>query len=278
MGFQQGLSGLNAASKNLDVIGNNVANASTVGFKSSRAEFEDVYAAALSGAGVNNVGIGVNVSAISQQFTQGNVSTTENPLDLALNGPGFFQVTDGLNPTLYTRNGQFKVDREGFIVNNDNLKLVGYPADGQGVIQPGIARALQLPTAGIDPNQTSEIALEFNLDSRLKTTSPAGTTGVLLDDPTTYNNATSLSVFDAKGQEIALTLYIQKGEVDVDGNTPWHVYATANGVPLAVDSAGNAIAVDAENNPQTPWTTMIFPRTGGAPTTPRWSTTRRAAC
>jgi flagellar hook protein FlgE len=268
MGFQQGLSGLNAASKNLDVIGNNVANASTVGFKSSRAEFEDVYAAALSGAGVNNVGIGVNVSAISQQFTQGNVSTTENPLDLALNGPGFFQVTDGLNPTLYTRNGQFKVDREGFIVNNDNLKLVGYPADGQGVIQPGIARALQLPTAGIDPNQTSEIALEFNLDSRLKTTSPAGTTGVLLDDPTTYNNATSLSVFDAKGQEIALTLYIQKGEVDVDGNTPWHVYATANGVPLAVDSAGNAIPVDAENNPQTPWTTMIFPRTGGAPTTP----------
>jgi flagellar hook protein FlgE len=268
MGFQQGLSGLNAASKNLDVIGNNVANASTVGFKSSRAEFEDVYAAALSGAGVNNVGIGVNVSAISQQFTQGNVSTTENPLDLALNGPGFFQVTDGLNPTLYTRNGQFKVDREGFIVNNDNLKLVGYPADGQGVIQPGIARALQLPTAGIDPNQTSEIALEFNLDSRLKTTSPAGTTGVLLDDPTTYNNATSLSVFDAKGQEIALTLYIQKGEVDVDGNTPWHVYATANGVPLAVDSAGNAIPVDADNNPQTPWTIMIFPRTGGAPTTP----------
>lgn len=111
MGFQQGLSGLNAAAKNLDVIGNNVANASTVGFKASRAEFQDIYAAALNGAGVNQVGIGVNLGAVAQQFTQGNISTTENPLDLAINGPGFFQVTDGVNPTVYTRNGQFKIDR-----------------------------------------------------------------------------------------------------------------------------------------------------------------------
>src|SRR5262245_7049988 len=121
MGFQQGLSGLNAASKSLDVIGNNIANASTVGFKASRAEFEDVYAAALNGAGVNKVGIGVNLAAVAQQFTQGNITTTENPLDLALNGGGFFQVTDGQNPTIYSRNGQFKLDREGFIVNNDGL-------------------------------------------------------------------------------------------------------------------------------------------------------------
>lgn len=268
MGFQQGLSGLNSASKNLDVIGNNIANASTVGFKSSRAEFEDIYAAALNGAGVNKVGIGVNLAAVAQQFTQGNITTTENPLDMALNGPGFFQVSDGINPVLYTRNGQFKVDREGFIVNNDNLKLIGYPADGLGVIQPGIAKPLQLPTAGIDPARTTEIKLEFNVDSRVRTTSPPGTTGILLDDPTTYNNATSLSVYDAKGQEVALTLYLQKGEVDIDGNTPWHVYATANGVPLAVDSAGNGIPVDADNNPQTPWATIIFPRNGGAPTFP----------
>jgi flagellar hook protein FlgE len=268
MGFQQGLSGLNAASKNLDVIGNNIANASTVGFKASRAEFEDIYAAALNGAGLNKIGIGVNLAAVAQQFTQGNITTTENPLDMALNGPGFFQLTDGLNPIVYSRNGQFKVDREGFIVNNDNLKLVGYPADGLGVIQPGIARALQLPTAGIDPQQTSEIKLEFNLDSRARTTSPPGTTGVILDDPTTYNNATSISVYDAKGQDVALTLYFQKGEVDAAGNTPYHIYATANGTPLAVDSLGNAIPVDADNNPQTPWLTMIFPRAGGGPVQP----------
>jgi flagellar hook protein FlgE len=273
MGFQQGLSGLNAASKNLDVIGNNIANASTVGFKASRAEFQDVYAAALNGAGSNNVGIGVNVGAIAQQFTQGNVTTTANPLDLALNGGGFFQLTDGINPTLYSRNGQFKVDREGFIINNDNLKLLGYPADGLGVIQPGIAQPLQLPTAGIDPNESSEIRLEFNVDSRAATTSPTGGLGIILDDPRTYNNATSLSVFDAKGQDIALTLYVQKGEPVLDGNgelvnTPYHIYATANGEPLQVDYAGNPIGVDADGNPTTPWTTVVFPRNGGSPEFP----------
>ena len=268
MGFQQGLSGLSAASKSLDVIGNNVANASTAGFKASRAEFNDVYAAALSGAGVNNVGIGVGLAAVAQQFTQGNISTTDNPLDLAINGQGFFQVTDGLNPRLYSRNGQFKVNREGFIVNNDQLKLLGYPADGTGVIQPGIAQPLQLPTSGIDPAQTQSIRLEFNVDSRVATTAPVGTTGLILNDPSTYNNATSMSVFDVKGQEIALTLYFQKGEVTVAGDTPWHVYATANGTPLEVDSAGAAIALDVDGNPQTPWTTIIFPRTGGAPTQP----------
>ena len=269
MGFQQGLSGLNAASKNLDVIGNNVANASTVGFKSSRAEFADVYAAALSGAGVNSVGIGVGLAAVAQQFTQGNITTTENPMDLALNGAGFLQFTDGQSPTVYSRNGQLKVDRAGFIVNNDNLKLLGYPADGTGVIQPGIAGPLQLPTAGIDPQQTTEAKIEFNLDSRAATTAPAGGTGIILNDPTTYNNATSMSFYDAKGQEVALTLYFQKGEIDPGGGgNIWHVYATANGAPLQVDSAGNGIGVDVDNNPLTPWTTMIFPRTGGAPTQP----------
>ncbi len=274
MGFQQGLSGLNAASKNLDVIGNNVSNASTVGFKSSRAEFSEVYAAALNGAGVNTVGIGTSVAAVAQQFTQGNVTTTENPLDLALNGQGFFQVTDERSPVQYSRNGQFKVDREGFVVNNNGLKLLGYPADGSGVVQPGVSRPLQLPTAGIDPQVTTDIKLEFNLDSRAKTTSPLATTGIVLKDPKTYNNATSMSVYDAKGQEVALTLYFQKGEPVADqltglvNNNVWHLYATANGKPLAVDSAGNGIPLDANNNPQTPWTTLIFPANGGAPTQP----------
>jgi len=118
MSFQQGLSGLNATSKNLEVIGNNVANANTYGFKSARAEFADMYATSMSGTGTNNIGIGVNLAAVAQQFTQGNIVTTENPMDLSLNGAGFFQVTDGRSPITYTRNGQFKVDREGFVVNN----------------------------------------------------------------------------------------------------------------------------------------------------------------
>lgn len=173
MGFQQGLSGLNATSKNLEVIGNNVANANTYGSKVARAEFNDVYAAALSGAGTQPIGIGTNLAAVAQQFTQGNITTTSNPMDLAINGAGFFQVSDGTNPATYTRNGQFKVNRDGYIVNNSGDRLMGYPADALGRIQPGQASAIQLPTGGIDPNQTSTVALEMNLDARLGSTNPA---------------------------------------------------------------------------------------------------------
>ena len=173
MSFQQGLSGLNATSKNLEIIGNNIANANTYGSKAARAEFSDVYAAALGGTGGSAIGIGTNLSAVAQQFTQGNITTTSNAMDLALNGAGFFQVTDGKSPVTYTRNGQFKVDREGYIVNNAAQRLMGYPADGLGQIQPGQAAAIQLPTGGIDPNVTSLIAMEMNLDARLASTNPA---------------------------------------------------------------------------------------------------------
>src|SRR5882724_700392 len=155
MSFQQGLSGLNASAQSLDVIGNNIANSGTYGSKSSRAEFSDVYSSAINGSGLNAVGIGVRLTSVAQQFTQGNITTTDNPTDLAINGGGFFQVSDGVNPARYSRNGQFKVDREGFIVNNDQLRLVGYPADGTGQIQPGASQPLQLPTAGIAPQATT---------------------------------------------------------------------------------------------------------------------------
>ena len=125
MSFQQGLSGLNASSKNLEVISNNIANANTFGAKTSRAEFSSVYATALNGSGTNQVGIGTALQAVAQQFTQGNVSTTENPMDLAINGPGFFQISDGNSPVTFTRNGQFKVDRDGYIVNNSQERLLG---------------------------------------------------------------------------------------------------------------------------------------------------------
>ncbi len=253
MSFQQALSGLNAASRNLEVIGNNVANANTFGAKSSRAEFADMYAAAMNGAGANAIGIGVNLGAVSQQFTQGNITTTDNPMDLAINGSGFFQVSDGMNPVMYTRNGQFKVDRNGYIVNNQQMKLVGYPADGTGVIQPGLAVPLQLPTAGINPQPTSEIKVEFNLDSRADVTLPATAPNIVLSDPSTYNNATSMSVYDAKGQDVALTYYFQKTSTDT-----WNVYATANGVPLATTAGGDPAPV----------TTLQFPSNGGTPTSP----------
>lgn len=253
MSFQQGLSGLNATSKNLEVIGNNIANSSTFGAKASRAEFADVYANALNGAGTNPIGIGVALAAVSQQFTQGNITTTDNPMDLAINGAGFFQVTDGVSPPLYTRNGQFKVDRNGYIINNQNLRLMGYPADGTGIIQPGQAQALQLPTAGINPVATANITMEMNLDSRAATTLPAAGPRIQFNDPTTYNNATSMTVYDAKGQDVALTYYYQK-----TGTDQWNVYLTANGSSVLADGAGV---------PQ-PITTLQFPANGGTPTAP----------
>ena len=120
MSFQQGLSGLSAASKNLEVIGNNVANSNTYGEKTSRTEFADMYANAMTGSTANNTdaGIGVQVASVSQQFNQGNITPTGNPLDLAINGNGFFQTQDPSNQTQYTRNGQFKVSSAGNIVND----------------------------------------------------------------------------------------------------------------------------------------------------------------
>ncbi len=252
MSFQQGLAGLNATSKSLEVIGNNIANAGTYGAKQARAEFADMYATAMNGAGANTIGIGVNLAAVSQQFTQGNIVTTENPLDLAINGAGFFQVSDGFNPVMYTRNGQFKLDRDGYVVNNNKQRLMGYPADGTGQIQPGLSVPLRLPTAGITPAATTEMRLEMNLDSRSKTTLPASGPRIDFGDADTYNNATSLTVYDAKGQDVALTYYFQKTATDT-----WNVYITANGQPIASDANGPL-----------PVTTIQFPANGGTPTAP----------
>ena len=249
MSFQQGLSGLNASSKNLEVIGNNVANANTIGAKSSRAEFGDMYASAINGT---SIGIGVNLQAVTQQFTQGNISTTDSPLDLAINGNGFFEVSNG-SQTLYTRNGQFQANKDGFITTNAGLKLVGYPATPDGTIQPGAAAPLQLPTGGVAPKPTSEITLEMNLDSRKATTLPATAPQIDFTNAKTYNDATSVTVFDAKGQDVALTYYFQKAATDT-----WNVYATANGTSAKVDAGGNPL----------PIATIKFPTNGGTPTAP----------
>jgi len=252
MGFQQGLSGLSASSKNLEVIGNNIANANTIGAKASRAEFGDMYAAALNGSGAGTVGIGVNLQAVAQQFTQGNISTTSNPLDLAINGNGFFEVSNG-SQTLYTRNGQFEANKDGFITTNQGLKLVGYPADTNGVILPGAAVPLQLPTGGVAPKETSKNSIEMNLDSRKAVTLPTGTPQIDFTNAATYNDASSVTVYDAKGQDVALTYYFQKAATDT-----WNVYATANGTSVNVDTLGNPLPV----------TTISYPPNGGAPTAP----------
>ncbi|MDQ2927290.1 MAG: flagellar hook protein FlgE [Caldimonas sp.] len=251
MGFQQGLSGLNAASKNLDVIGNNIANANTIGAKVGRAEFADVYANAVSGSS-NQIGIGTTLAAVSQQFTQGNITTTDNPNDVAINGNGFFEVSTKAGAISYSRNGQFKVDNTGFIVNDQGQRLMGYPADASGTIIPGTATALQMPTAGLTPAVTTTIAMELNLDASSGVTLPASGAPVNFADPSTYNNATSQTVYDAKGQSVALTYYFQKASTDT-----WNVYVAANGTPIST-AGGNPAAS----------TTITFPTNGGAPTAP----------
>jgi len=258
MSFQQGLSGLNASSKNLSVIGNNIANANTFGAKSARAEFADMYAAAVSGSGATSIGIGTNMAAVAQQFTQGNLTTTDNPMDLAINGSGFFQMSDGANPVQYTRNGQFKIDRDGFLVNNTQKRLMGYKADATGVIQPGQAVALQLPTAGVEPKVTDRIKISMNLDSRLPVTGRVATPGIDFSDAATYNNATSLTAYDVRGQDVAINLYFQKTDI-VDASGPdsitWNVFATANGLPIGGD-------------PPVPIATLVYPANGTAPISP----------
>lgn len=256
MSFQQGLSGLNATSKSLEVIGNNVANANTYGAKSARAEFSDLYATALNDAGgSSNVGIGVMVAAVTQQFSQGAAVNTENPMDLALNGKGFFQTSGPDGTVSYTRNGQFKADREGYIVNNAGQKLMGYQADGSGTIQPGQAGAIQIPTTGIAPAATAKVGFDVNLDARVAVTAPAPavTPRISFSDASTYNNATSQSFYDAKGQDVSMVYYFQKADTD-----QWNVYVTANGTPVTTDAAGSPL----------PSTTIQFPSNGGTPTAP----------
>ncbi len=163
MTFNTALTGLRAANKELEVAGNNIANASTVGFKQSRAEFSDVFASGVVGGGSDAVGSGVRVSAIAQQFSQGNIGFTENALDMAINGGGFF-VLNNQGAQSFSRSGQFGVNDTGFITDNSGARLQGFSANDAGDLS-GVTSDLQLNTVNIDPRQTSDVNIGFNLDA-----------------------------------------------------------------------------------------------------------------
>ncbi|MBT3067551.1 flagellar hook protein FlgE [Rhodoferax sp. U11-2br] len=223
MSFQTGLSGLNASSRSLDVIGNNIANANTTGMKSSRTEFGDLVASTLGAAGGGGgAGIGVAVSAIAQQFTQGNINTTGNSLDVAVNGGGFFQLTQPDDSTAYTRDGSFKLDKDGYIVTNTGANLMGYPTDTAGKTTSTTVQKMQLPTtAPIPAKATTAITAEFNLDARA-----VEAASVTPPTPrTTYG--TSLTVYDSQGVGVPLNLYFSKAATTTTDN--WDVYDVATG-------------------------------------------------
>ena len=235
MSFQQGISGINAAALNLEVIGNNIANANTVGAKLSRAEFADMYANAASVQGTRNApGMGVTVGAITQQFTQGAIRATDSPLDVAINGGGFFVLgAPGTKDEVYTRNGQFQLDNAGYIVNSSGLQLQGYPIDPATGRAGGVAGPINLPSQGIAPRVTSQIGTQLNLDGRVAYS--ADMPAFSLADSASYSGATSVPVFDQQGNEQVLSMYFRRSS----GSNEWEVYAALNGAPVPAPAAGD---------------------------------------
>ena len=234
MSFQTGLSGLTAASRNLEVIGHNIANANTTGMKASRAEFAEVYASALGATGGANAGIGVQVAAVTQLFTQGNLKMTGNQLDLAINGAGFFKVNAPDGTPLFTRNGEFKLDKDGFIVTNNGARLQGFNTDALGQRTSAVTSDLTLPTgAVINPRATGVtptnplsrgIEISANLDAGAEI-QPAPTAPLTADQK---RYGTALNAFDAQGNAVAVQLYFVK----TAANT-WQVVASQdNGATL----------------------------------------------
>jgi flagellar hook protein FlgE len=255
MGFEQGLSGLEASTQNLAVIGNNVANSSTVGFKSSQALFADVYANSLTGGGSNQVGIGVEVQSVEQQFTQGNITSSSNPLDIAINGNGFYQMSDNGTIT-YSRNGQFQLDKNGYIIDAKGDRLQGYSANAAGVLQTGSTGDLNINTASIAPSATTKIGAVLNLDS--KDSIPA-TTPFSATDPTTYNNSSSITIYDSLGDSHVLQSYYVKtgptAAAPAGTEGTWAVYATLDGTEVS------------GTTPATPIGTLAFNTSGAIDTT-----------
>lgn len=222
MAFQQGLSGLNAASRGLDVIGHNIANANTTGMKAGRAEFSEIFAASVGAAGGISEGLGAEVAVVSQDFSQGNLTITGNSLDLAINGQGFFQVQQADGSTAYTRAGQFKLDRDGRVVTNNGAQLMGYATDLAGTPTSSDFVPLTLPTsAPIAASQTTEIVAEFNLDAR----APVAATATPPTPITTYG--TSIVTYDSQGVEVPVSLYFSKSATDT-----WDVYTDPAGAPV----------------------------------------------
>lgn len=224
MGFAQGVSGLNAAAGNLDVIGNNIANSGTVGFKAASAQFADVYAG-------SRIGLGTEVSAVQQSFSAGAVQSSSRDLDVAIvNGSGFFRLASPGGEVAYSRNGQFNMDRNGAIVNAAGLQLTGYAMGANGTVAGGSPAPIFLPTASMPPQATGQVAAQFNLDSR----SQPGALQTPFDpgNSSTYHYANALTVYDSLGNAHEFSTFFAK-----TADNAWDVYATADGQLL--DATGS---------------------------------------
>ena len=251
MSFQSALSGLNASSRNLDVIGNNIANANTIGMKSSRTEFADLVASSLGTGGGGGAGIGVSVATTSQLFSQGNINITGNNLDAAINGSGFFELKMPDGTPAYTRDGQFKLDKLGNVVTNAGANVMGFPTDTKGVPTSTTLQPLQLPTnAPIAASQTKTITTSFNLDARAPLAAGSPAIAAVAADPaavppvvavaavaavpatprTTYG--TSLNAFDSQGTPTPVSLYFEHTSSSATGDV-WSAFDSATNTGTA---------------------------------------------
>jgi flagellar hook protein FlgE len=264
MGFNTALSGLNAASNMLAVTGNNIANANTTGFKKSRSEFADVYASSVGSVGKSTPGSGVVVANVAQSFVQGNLQSTQNALDLAISGDGFFvlgESVDNTNQRTYTRAGMFRTDDKGYVVNNNGQPMLVQKPNGNTVeegFNPLVLQTLRIDSSQGEPSATSLVTTSFNLDARKDV--PANpfvgpVSGVV--DPTTYTHATSVTVYDSLGNPHLLSQYFVKDPTVVP--TPintWKVYSY-------IDSTQITTATSATTAPATvPGDTLQFDTTG----------------
>ncbi len=222
MPFAIALSGLNAASADLGVTANNVANVNTTGYKMSRAQFSEVFAVGTQSVGSSASGSGVRLSEISQQFTQGNIDFTDNALDLAIGGEGFFVVNDN-GARAYTRAGAFGVDNEGFVVNAHGAKLQAYPFAGDGLFNTGTPQDLQLTTGASPPAATTRASFGINLPAD----APQPINPVFdSSDPSSFNHTTSATVYDSLGAAHTATVFFIR---DAAPNT-WTTAVEIDGV------------------------------------------------
>ena len=212
----------------MDVISNNIANVSTTGFKKSRSEFADIFASSNIGTVSTAIGSGVNVSKVDQQFSQGNIGFTDNGLDLAISGQGFFRLSDN-GSTVYTRSGSFGIDRDGYVTNAKSQRLTAYLADSSGNVT-GALGDLQLNTSDISPQPSADIDVGVNLDSTSSIPTPAFDP----TDPSSYNNSTSLTLYDSQGNSHLGTVYFRK----TAANT-WETHLLVDNTEVTPSVSGN---------------------------------------
>ncbi|WP_427979859.1 flagellar hook protein FlgE [Agarivorans sp.] len=269
MSFNIALSGINASQKDLDVTANNIANVNTIGFKESRAEFADVYATSIFSNARTAVGNGVKTVDVAQQFHQGSLNFTQNALDMAISGEGFFVTASDLTTQTreFTRAGAFKLNADNFIVNSQGQYLQGYTVNNSGTpsaVSMAATNAIQISAEVGNPTMTGKVDMSFNLPS-------SGSTHDIGDfDPTdsnTYTSATSVTVYDSQGgSHVAETFFIKD---DTTANT-WHKLIYIDGKPVDV-AGGTAHTPNAGNaNPSIPRSaTLTFDNSGAlASTTP----------